>query len=169
MPIVAAAHPAICATLPCPLLAPQAFEISLPAGGGKGCNKRITYTNPYPSPRLYFLCTNRPDLLQFKEDSFEVRPAASTAPLSGPSSGQTSSAGWVPAVRARGRWAHGGARPGAAASSWPCVLQVAGGEVYTIGLRFAPSQTVGEEEILIHINDREDKNEETFCVKVLYQ
>ncbi|XP_071623016.1 nephrocystin-4 isoform X1 [Heliangelus exortis] len=95
----------------------KAFEISLPAGGGRGCNKRITYTNPYPSPRLYFLCTNRPDLLQFKEDSFEV----------------------------------------------------AGGEVYTIGLRFAPSQEVGEEEILIHINDHEDKNEETFCVKVLYQ
>ncbi|KAM9521535.1 nephrocystin-4 isoform 1-T1 [Guaruba guarouba] len=95
----------------------KAFEISLPAGGGRGCNKRITYTNPYPSPRLYFLCTNRPDLLQFKEDSFEV----------------------------------------------------AGGEVYTIGLRFAPSQSTGEEEILIHINDHEDKNEETFCVKVLYQ
>lgn len=47
--------------------------------------------------------------------------------------------------------------------------QVAGGEVYTIGLRFAPSQTTGEEEILIHINDHEDKNEETFCVKVVYQ
>lgn len=73
------------------------------------------------------------------------------------------------ATLARGRWAHGGAGAGAAASSWPCLLQVAGGEVYTIGLRFAPSQTVGEEEILIHINDREDKNEETFCVKVLYQ
>lgn len=41
--------------------------------------------------------------------------------------------------------------------------------MYTIGLCFAPSQTVGEEEILIHINDHEDKNEETFCVKVLYQ
>ncbi|XP_008935433.1 PREDICTED: nephrocystin-4, partial [Merops nubicus] len=61
------------AVLPLPrlLLDLQAFEISLPAGGGRGCNKRITYTNPYPSPRLYFLCTNRPDLLQFKEDSFE--------------------------------------------------------------------------------------------------
>ncbi|KFU95425.1 Nephrocystin-4, partial [Chaetura pelagica] len=94
----------------------KAFEISLPAGGGRGCNKRITYTNPYPAPRLYFLSTNRPDLLQFKEDSFEV----------------------------------------------------AGGQVYTIGLRFAPSQELGEEEILIHINDHEDKNEETFCVKVLY-
>ncbi|NWX44455.1 NPHP4 protein, partial [Steatornis caripensis] len=95
----------------------KAFEISLPAGGGMGCNKRITYTNPYPSPRLYFLCTNRPDLLQFKEDSFKV----------------------------------------------------AGGEVYTIGLRFSPSRSAGEEEILIHINDHEDKNEETFCVKVLYR
>ncbi|NXM43828.1 NPHP4 protein, partial [Gymnorhina tibicen] len=106
----------LCLSCRQPLIS-KAFEISLPAGGGRGCNKRITYTNPYPSPRLYFLCTNRPDLLQFKEDSFEV----------------------------------------------------AGGEVYTIGLRFAPSQTVGEEEILIHINDHEDKNEETFCVKVLYQ
>ncbi|XP_058711308.1 nephrocystin-4 isoform X2 [Poecile atricapillus] len=106
----------LCLSCRQPLIS-KAFEISLPVGGGKGCNKRITYTNPYPSPRLYFLCTNRPDLLQFKEDSFEV----------------------------------------------------AGGEVYTIGLHFAPSQTVGEEEILIHINDHEDKNEETFCVKVLYQ
>ncbi|XP_054078672.1 nephrocystin-4 isoform X3 [Rissa tridactyla] len=51
----------------------------------------------------------------------------------------------------------------------PLISKVAGGEVYTIGLRFAPSQSVGEEEILIHINDHEDKNEETFCVKVLYQ
>ncbi|XP_068772393.1 nephrocystin-4 isoform X2 [Struthio camelus] len=99
-----------------PLLS-KAFEITLPAGGGKGSNKRITYTNPYPSRRLYFLCTNRPDLLQFREDSFEI----------------------------------------------------GGGEVYTIGLRFAPSQKAGEEEILIHINDHEDKNEETFCVKVIYQ
>ncbi|NXS96294.1 NPHP4 protein, partial [Jacana jacana] len=106
----------LCLSCRQPLIS-KAFQISLPAGGGRGCNKRITYTNPYPSPRLYFLCTNRPDLLQFKEDSFEV----------------------------------------------------AGGEVYTIGLRFAPSQSVGEEEILIHINDHEDKNEETFCVKVLYQ
>ncbi|XP_054705763.1 nephrocystin-4 isoform X3 [Grus americana] len=106
----------LCLSCRQPLIS-KAFEISLPAGGGRGCNKRITYTNPYPSPRLYFLCTNRPDLLQFKEDSFEV----------------------------------------------------AGGEVYTIGLRFAPSQGAGEEEILIHINDHEDKNEETFCVKVLYQ
>ncbi|XP_062449132.1 nephrocystin-4 isoform X3 [Rhea pennata] len=106
----------VCVSCRQPLLS-KAFEITLPAGGGKGSNKRITYTNPYPSRRLYFLHTNRPDLLQFKEDAFEV----------------------------------------------------GGGEVYTIGLRFAPSRNAGEEEILIHINDHEDKNEETFCVKVIYQ
>ncbi|NXG39422.1 NPHP4 protein, partial [Dromaius novaehollandiae] len=106
----------VCVSCRQPLLS-KAFEITLPAAGGKGSNKRITYTNPYPFRRLYFLHTNRPDLLQFKEDSFEI----------------------------------------------------GGGEVYTIGLRFAPSQNTGEEEILIHINDHEDKNEETFCVKVIYQ
>lgn len=51
----------------------------------------------------------------------------------------------------------------------PVFSQVAGGETYTIGLRFLPSDSAGQEEILIYINDHEDKNEETFCVKVLYQ
>nr|XP_056721121.1 nephrocystin-4 [Euleptes europaea] len=106
----------VCVSCRQPLIS-KAFEIVLPPGGGKGSNKRITYTNPYPTRRMYFLHTNRPDLLQFKEDSFEI-----------------------------GR-----------------------GETYTIGLRFAPSRSAGEEEILIYINDREDKNEETFCVKVTYQ
>uniref|UniRef100_A0A8C9B812 Nephrocystin 4 n=1 Tax=Phocoena sinus TaxID=42100 RepID=A0A8C9B812_PHOSS len=105
-----------------PLLRPplisKAFEITLPAGAaGKGANKRITYTNPYPSPRAYRLHSDHPHLLQFKEDAF----------------------------------------------------QVGGGETYTIGLRFASRQKAGEEEILIYINDHEDKNEETFCVKVIYQ
>ncbi|KAL7978579.1 hypothetical protein Chor_005561 [Crotalus horridus] len=95
----------------------KAFEILLPSGAGKGCNKKITYSNSYPSRRAYFLHTNHPDLLHFKEESFEV----------------------------------------------------GGGETYTIGLRFAPSQNAGEEEILIYINDAEGKNEETFCVKVTYQ
>nr|XP_033700284.1 nephrocystin-4 isoform X18 [Tursiops truncatus] len=99
------------------LPSPQAFEITLPAGAGKGANKRITYTNPYPSPRAYRLHSDHPHLLQFKEDAF----------------------------------------------------QVGGGETYTIGLRFASRQKAGEEEILIYINDHEDKNEETFCVKVIYQ
>ncbi|XP_063799507.1 nephrocystin-4 isoform X2 [Pseudophryne corroboree] len=93
----------------------KAFEITI-SGGEKGCNKRITYTNPYQSKRVYSLHTNRPDLLQFKENTFQVSAA----------------------------------------------------ETYTIGLRFAPSESSGLEEILIFINDQEDKNEETFCVKVKY-
>ncbi|KAM6216885.1 nephrocystin-4 [Rhynchocyon petersi] len=106
----------ICLSCRQPLIS-KAFEITLASSEGKGANKRITYTNPYPSQRAYQLHSSHPDLLQFKEDSFEV----------------------------------------------------GGGETYTIGLRFAPSQRPGEEEILIYINDHEDKNEETFCVKVIYQ
>ncbi|XP_077929985.1 nephrocystin-4 isoform X2 [Halichoerus grypus] len=100
-----------------PPLISKAFEITLAAGAGKGANKRITYTNPYPSQRTYHLHSDHPELLQFREDCFQVR----------------------------------------------------GGETYTIGLRFAPRQSAGEEEILIYINDHEDKNEEAFCVKVTYQ
>ncbi|XP_073653068.1 nephrocystin-4 isoform X8 [Tursiops truncatus] len=115
------AHQLVASWLVClscrPPLISKAFEITLPAGAGKGANKRITYTNPYPSPRAYRLHSDHPHLLQFKEDAF----------------------------------------------------QVGGGETYTIGLRFASRQKAGEEEILIYINDHEDKNEETFCVKVIYQ
>ncbi|XP_012577500.1 PREDICTED: nephrocystin-4 [Condylura cristata] len=56
-----------------------------------------------------------------------------------------------------------------AGSGADACLQVAGGEAYTIGLRFAPGDSAGEEEVLIYINDHEDKTEETFCVKVIYQ
>ncbi|XP_019602256.2 nephrocystin-4 isoform X1 [Rhinolophus sinicus] len=106
----------VCLSCRLPLIS-KAFEITLAVGEGKGANKRITYTNPYPSRRTYQLHSDHPELLQFKEDTF----------------------------------------------------QVGGGETYTIGLRFAPSQTAGEKEVLIYINDHEDKNEETFCVKVIYQ
>ncbi|CAO2590169.1 Nphp4 [Lemmus lemmus] len=106
----------VCLSCRQPLIS-KAFEITMAAGEGKGASKRITYTNPYPSRRTYHLHSDRPELLQFKENSF----------------------------------------------------QVAGGETYTIGLRFMPRGSTGQEEILIHINDHEDKNEETFCVKVLYQ
>lgn len=53
---------------------PQAFEITMAAEDGKGTNKRITYTNPYPSRRTYRLHSDRPELLRFKEDSFQVLP-----------------------------------------------------------------------------------------------
>ncbi|XP_055438430.1 nephrocystin-4 [Bubalus kerabau] len=115
------AHQLVASWLLClscrPPLISKAFEIKLPTGSGRGANKRITYTNPYPSRRAYRLHSDHPHLLQFKEDAF----------------------------------------------------QVGGGETYTIGLRFASRQRAGEEEILIYINDHEDKNEETFCVKVIYQ
>ncbi|KAM5140381.1 LOW QUALITY PROTEIN: nephrocystin-4-like [Mantella aurantiaca] len=47
-----------------------AFEMTIPPGD-KGCNKRITYTNPYQVKKRYSLHTNRADLLQFKEATFE--------------------------------------------------------------------------------------------------
>nr|XP_005545006.2 nephrocystin-4 isoform X6 [Macaca fascicularis] len=106
----------VCLSCRQPLIS-KAFEITLAVGEGKGVNKRITYTNPYPSRRTFHLHSDHPELLRFREDSF----------------------------------------------------QVAGGETHTIGLQFAPSQRVGEEEILIYINDHEEKNEEAFCVKVIYQ
>ncbi|XP_066463397.1 nephrocystin-4 isoform X2 [Eleutherodactylus coqui] len=105
----------VCALSRNPIIS-KAFEITI-STGEKGCNKRITYTNPYQTRKRYSLHTNRADLLQFKEDTFEV----------------------------------------------------GAGETYTIGLRFAPGESSGQEEILIFINDHEDKNEETFCVKVNYE
>ncbi|XP_074236075.1 nephrocystin-4 isoform X11 [Saimiri boliviensis] len=106
----------VCLSCRQPLIS-KAFEIMLAAGEGKGVNKSITYTNPYPSRRTFHLHSDHPELLRFREDSF----------------------------------------------------QVGGGETYTIGMQFAPSRRAGEEEILIYINDHEDKNEEAFCVKVIYQ
>ncbi|KAM9786039.1 nephrocystin-4 [Neosynchiropus ocellatus] len=47
-------------------------------------------------------------------------------------------------------------------------FKVGAGEVYTIGLRFAPSQSPGSAEILVYVNNLEEKTEETFCVKVVY-
>ncbi|XP_023555227.1 nephrocystin-4 isoform X2 [Octodon degus] len=106
----------LCLSCRQPLIS-KAFEITVAVGEGKGANKRITYTNPYPARRTFHLHSDRPDLLQFREDAF----------------------------------------------------QVGGGETYTLGLRFAPGGRPGQEEVLIYINDHEDKNEETFCVKVTYQ
>lgn len=67
------AQPAAIASLAPPLL-PQAFEITMAAGEAKGASKQITYTNPYPSRRTYRLHSDRPDLLHFKESSFQVCP-----------------------------------------------------------------------------------------------
>ncbi|KAL4646096.1 nephrocystin-4 isoform X2 [Arapaima gigas] len=106
----------LCVSCRQPLIS-KAFEIVLPTGGGKCSNKKITYTNPYRDTRGFLLRTDHPELLHFKEDSF----------------------------------------------------QVGGGETHNIGLRFAPTRNPGTEEILVFINNQENKNEETFCIKVRYR
>uniref|UniRef100_UPI003AAF1E02 nephrocystin-4 n=1 Tax=Centroberyx gerrardi TaxID=166262 RepID=UPI003AAF1E02 len=105
----------LCLNVHRPVLS-KAFEVCVPVGSGRGSSRRITYTNPYTSRQAFLLRSDHPDLLQFKEDKF----------------------------------------------------QIGGGESYTIGLRFAPSQSPGSVEILIYVNNMEEKTEETFCVKVNY-
>lgn len=51
----------------------QAFEVSVPVGGWRGNSRKITYVNPYTSSRTFLLRSDHPDLLQFKEDKFQVR------------------------------------------------------------------------------------------------
>ncbi|XP_054464915.1 nephrocystin-4 [Anoplopoma fimbria] len=105
----------LCLNVHRPVLS-KAFEVCVPVGGGRGSSRKITYTNPYTSSRSFLLRSDHPDLLQFKEEKF----------------------------------------------------QISGGESYTIGLRFAPSQSPGSVEILVYVNNLEEKTEETFCVKVNY-
>lgn len=47
-------------------------------------------------------------------------------------------------------------------------FQVGGGETYTIGLRFATSTSPGAVDILVYVNDQDEKTEEAFCVSVNY-
>uniref|UniRef100_A0A8C4E689 Nephrocystin-4 n=1 Tax=Dicentrarchus labrax TaxID=13489 RepID=A0A8C4E689_DICLA len=105
----------LCLNVHRPVLS-KAFEVCVPVGSGRGSSRKITFTNPYTSRRKFLLRSDHPDLLQFKEDKF----------------------------------------------------QIGGGETYTIGLRFAPSQSPGSVEILVYVNNLEEKTEETFCVKVNY-
>uniref|UniRef100_A0A3B4G272 Nephrocystin 4 n=1 Tax=Pundamilia nyererei TaxID=303518 RepID=A0A3B4G272_9CICH len=105
----------LCLNVHRPVLS-KAFEVCVPVGGGRGSSRKITYTNPYTSSRTFLLRSDHPDLLQFKEDKF----------------------------------------------------QIGGGESYTIGLRFATSQSPGSVDILVYVNNLEEKTEETFCVKVNY-
>ncbi|KAK5863241.1 hypothetical protein PBY51_000287 [Eleginops maclovinus] len=105
----------LCLNVHRPVLS-KAFEVCVPVGSGRGSSRKITYTNPYTSSRSFLLRSDHPDLLQFKEDTF----------------------------------------------------QIDGGESYTIGLRFAPSQSPGSVEILVYVNNLQEKTEETFCVKVNY-
>ncbi|KAF7647682.1 hypothetical protein LDENG_00168310 [Lucifuga dentata] len=105
----------LCLNIQQPVLS-KAFEVCVAVGGGRGSSRKITYTNPYTCSRTFLLRSDHPDLLQFKEDKF----------------------------------------------------QIGGGESYSIGLRFAPSQSPGSVEILVYVNNMEEKTEETFCMKVKY-
>ncbi|XP_047228161.1 nephrocystin-4-like isoform X4 [Girardinichthys multiradiatus] len=105
----------LCLNVHRPILS-KAFEVSVPVANGRGSSRKMTYTNPYTSTRKFLLRSDHPDLLQFREDKF----------------------------------------------------QIGGGESHTIGLRFAPSQSPGSAEILVYVNNLEEKTEETFCVKVNY-
>jgi len=95
----------------------KTFEMTLPVGGGHGSNKKITYTNPYLSNRVFHVRANRPDLVHIKEPRLEIAPNRSAS----------------------------------------------------IGLQFAPAASRGFAEIMIFINDEEDRNEDAFSVKVTYQ
>lgn len=105
----------VCASCQMPVIS-KSFELQIQVGGGKGSNKRVSFTNPYPTKKTFHLKCNRPDLLQFKENIIEVGP----------------------------------------------------GESHSIGLRFNPQQFPGKAELLIFINDSEDKNEETFSISAVY-
>ncbi|XP_038579549.1 nephrocystin-4 isoform X2 [Micropterus salmoides] len=62
----------LCLNVHRPVLS-KAFEVSVPVGGERGSSRKITYTNPYTSSRIFLLRSDHPDLLQFKEDKFQVR------------------------------------------------------------------------------------------------
>ncbi|XP_015235683.1 PREDICTED: nephrocystin-4 [Cyprinodon variegatus] len=62
----------LCLNVHRPVLS-KAFEVSVPVGNGRGSSKKITYTNPYTSTRTFLLRSDHPDLLQFREDKFQVR------------------------------------------------------------------------------------------------
>jgi len=100
-----------------PTVIRKSFEMTLAVGGGHGCNKKITYTNPYLKAKVFHIRASRPDLVRVKDPQLEIGPNRSAS----------------------------------------------------VGLQFAPAATRGFCEILIFINDEEDRNEDTFCVKVTYQ
>ncbi|XP_052081503.1 nephrocystin-4-like isoform X3 [Mytilus californianus] len=47
-------------------------------------------------------------------------------------------------------------------------IEVEGGAEHTIGLRFAPVMKTGASEVMVFINDEDDKNEETFKINATY-
>ena len=99
----------------------KSFELSLPVIANSGLTpkisqKRVSYTNPYSTEKIFNLSTNREDLLTFKERD----------------------------------------------------IKFMANEQKTLALKFLPSQLTGFVEIYVFINNENDKNEETFSLKVQY-
>ncbi|KAI9003253.1 hypothetical protein BC832DRAFT_99374 [Gaertneriomyces semiglobifer] len=92
----------------------KAFEITVPRG--KSLNKRISYTNPYPSRKLFRLATNCTDLIEFKSSA----------------------------------------------------LNLEGGSTDYIHIRFLPHTREDIADILIFLNDEQDRTEECLCIRVRY-
>uniref|UniRef100_H3C5T7 Nephrocystin 4 n=1 Tax=Tetraodon nigroviridis TaxID=99883 RepID=H3C5T7_TETNG len=61
----------VCLNIYRPVLS-KTFEVHVPVSGERGCSKKISYTNPYTSRRTFLLRSDHPDLLQFKEDRFQI-------------------------------------------------------------------------------------------------
>ncbi|KAJ3087899.1 Nephrocystin-4, partial [Quaeritorhiza haematococci] len=53
-------------------LVTKSFEIVLPRG--KSANKRVSFTNPYSKPKTFYLKTNKPHLVQFKDTILNLQP-----------------------------------------------------------------------------------------------
>eukprot|EP00118_Oscarella_pearsei_P012174 m.87249 g.87249 ORF g.87249 m.87249 type:complete len:1398 (+) comp36538_c0_seq6:32-4225(+) len=98
-----------------PPVVTKAFEQMLYTSD-MAANKKITYQNPYSVAKRFHLFSTCPEILQFKEDTFDI----------------------------------------------------SGVQSYPIGLRFMPQRTPTTREILIFINNDDDKTEECFCVKAVY-
>jgi nephrocystin-4 len=48
------------------------------------------------------------------------------------------------------------------------IIDVEGGAEHTIGLKFSPVMKTGVAEVMVFINDEDDKNEETFKINATY-
>lgn len=142
-------------------------------GGGKGSNKRISFTNPYSQSKNFILSNNRNDLLQFKESHLEMK-AKETRVIA---------LRYVIVYPAdillqKYRFRRVTANVSLQIYSYrritaDVLLQMrhSGHRELTrliSSFRFMPALHTGAADVLIFINDDDDKNEETFCVKVTY-
>ncbi|OAF71947.1 Nephrocystin-4 [Intoshia linei] len=110
-----------------PVTITKAFDISVPCGFDnitngdkntitKSCSKKISYTNPYKHRKIFHIRTNKPNLMQLRNNILDMEPYG----------------------------------------------------VHSIGLTFLSGKPNQIDEILLFINDEEDKNEETFCIRVFF-